>query len=193
MDKPLTQAPDSTVGRRTHRRRITLLAGLLALVGLLCWSQWRALASTKDTYATALRQLDQMRIDKERIEKLRRTPRTATSRTRPNEELLAQIEQSLEAAGIDRAKWHDSVPQPAVRLPRSDYKRMTTRLYFEAITVKQLAAFAHHLQSSDPTLHVSAVNLTNRHTDRPDFDVDLAVSYLVYAPQEGRQTSHGLP
>lgn len=165
------------------RQRLILLAGLLALAGLALWFQSRALASTRDTHATALRRLDQMRTDAQRIKTLRQTPKSAASRTRANEELLAQVERSLAAADIDRTHWHDSIPQPPIRLPNSDYKRLTTHLYFESVTLRQLATFGHNLQARDPTLHISALNLTNRHPDNPTYDADLAVSYLVYAPR----------
>lgn len=166
-------------------RRTILFGGMLIAACLLGWLQWRAYGSTQDTYAAALRQLNQMRTDAGRIKAQRHSPQAAVSRTRPNEELLGQVEQALSAAGIDRGKWHDSIPQPLVRLPKSDYKRLATRLYFEAVTLKRLAAFAHHLRLEDPTLRVSAVNLINRNTESPEFDVDLAVSYLVFAPREG--------
>jgi len=163
--------------------KTVLLAGLLAIACLLGFLQWRASASTQDSYMTALHQLDQMQADARRVGELRRTPHSAAGRRRPNEELLAQIEQALTAASIDRGRWHDSIPQPAARLPKGDYTRHTTRLYFEDITLKQLAAFTYHLQSNDPTLHLTALHLTNRRPESDVYSIDLAVSYLVYAPQ----------
>ena len=103
-----------------------------------------------------------MRADVLSIQRLQVAPRAAASRTRPNEELLDQVQQSISSAGIDRTQWHDSIPQPGVRVSGSDYKRLTTRLYFDSITLRQLAAFAYHLQANDPTLLVSAFNPTNR-------------------------------
>lgn len=167
-----------------QRQATAILAGLLAIACLVAWFQGRSLASTRDTHYTALRQLEQMSADAERIIALRQAPKSATSRRRANEELLAQIERALATAGIDRSQWHDSIPQPPIRLPNSDYKKLTTRLYFQAITPRQLAAFSHHLESTDPTLRLTALNLTNRHHDSPNYDIDLAVSYLVYAPQQ---------
>ncbi len=189
-DDPTLSTGDSTstISERTvrikTRQRTVILAGLLVVTAMLGWLERRALSSGQDTYATAERQLSQMRNDVTRIKILRATPQSAASRTRPNEELLAQVERALTAAGINRDHWHDSIPQPAARVPKSDYKQLTTRLYFESITPKQLATFAHHLQTDDPTLRISALNLTNRHPDTPEYDFDLAVSYLVYARQE---------
>ncbi len=53
----------------------------------------------------------------------------------------------------------------------------------DGVTLKQLAAFTHHLQSNDPTLHLAALHLTNRRPETDVYNTDLAVSYLVYAPQ----------
>ena len=191
MNGNSTGSPDSPVcerkgafGVESRTQVVAVLSGLLVVGCMMCWLQWRTLASMKDSYTTALLQLDQMRRNAGEIKALRQTPRTAVSRTRANEELLAQVEQSLSSAGIDRAKWHDSIPQPAVRLSRSDYKKLTTRLYFEAMNLNQLAAFVYHLQEGDPTLQISSVNLGNTRKDSLDYDVDLGISYLVYAPQE---------
>ena len=151
-------------------------------------SAFESIASVRDTRDTGVRQLEQMRLDAKRIAALRQAPHAAAIRTHPNEELLGQLERAL-AAAIDRSRWHNSIPQPPIRLPNSDYKKLTTRLYLETVTLKQLATFDHNLQSNDPALHVSAINLTKRHPDTPHFDLDLAVSYLVYAPQERSQTS----
>ena len=173
-------------GPEALRHRTTILVGLVAMAGLLGGLQWRALTSAKDTHAVARRQLDQMRLDAAQVKALRRAPQSAASRTRPNEVLLGQVERALNSAGIDRARWRDSVPQAPVRLPQSDYKQLSTRLYFEGLSLKQLAAFTHDLQTSDPTLHLSALTLANRHPDTKVYDIETAVSYLVYAPQDRR-------
>ena len=187
MTKTDSSSPDVAAPRHTtaSRHRSVLLSGLLIAACLFCWLERRALSSVRDTFATATHQLDQMRADVLSIQRLQEAPRAATSRTRPNEELLDQVQQALSSADIDRTKWHDSIPQPGVRVPGSDYKRLTTRLYFDSVTLRQLAAFVHHLQANDPTLRIAGLNLTSPHSDRPDFDVEVAVSYLVYAPTIG--------
>ena len=184
MNDPTVQRAGASARRRIAQQRATLLSAALVLVCLTYWLQWRDLGSVRHTHNTAVGQLKQMRADAGRILSLRQRPRAAAGRSRPNEELLAQIERSLAAAAIDRSKWHDSVPQPPARLPKSDYKRLTTRLYFEDITLRELAVFAHHLRAGDSTVSFSAIDLTNKRPDLPCYDVDLAVSYLVYAPQD---------
>lgn len=173
-------------GAREHdprSRRLLTLGGLVAVAALLAGLQWRALGSVEDTYQVAIAQLDQMREDIQVIRGLRQAPVTASSRARTNQELLAQVEQALSATGIDRAAWLDSVPQPPAQLPQSDYKRMTTRLYFEHLGLRQLTVFALELQRRDPTLMISAVNLSSREPESAAFDIELAVTYRVFAPQ----------
>lgn len=165
------------------RERLMLLAGVLALCVLLAGFQWRALGARAETHATLAVRLDQMRHDAERINALRDAPRSALSRSRPSDELLAQVEKALAAAGIDRGAWRDSVPAPAVPVPGSDYRRLTTRLYFEQVGLKQLASFAEALESADATLSVSAVNLRAREESSQLYDADVGVAYLLYAPK----------
>jgi hypothetical protein len=160
-----------------------LVVGLAVLIAaLLAWLQGRATASAADTFRVARNQLVQTRDDAQVIRQLRRTPMTAAARARTNQDLLAQVEKALAAAGVDRTLWQDSVPQPPTRIPNSDYLKVTTRLYFEDLTLQKVAAFSHHLRAVDPTLTVSAVGLSNRRGEGPGFDVELGVSYLVFAP-----------
>ena len=167
-------------------RRYILLAACFIVLFLAAWLQHRALASLADTHQVATQRLASMRSDAARILALKQAPRSAASRTRASEDLLAQIERSLGAAGIDRGCWHDSIPQPPTRIPQTDYKQFTTRIYLQSIALRDMAAFILHLQTADPTLRVSAIDLTNRDADGPNYDADLAVSYLVYSPDHNR-------
>ena len=90
-----------------QRQATAILAGLLAIACLVAWFQWRSLASARDTHDTALRQLEQMSADAERIIALRQAPQSATSRRRANEELLAQIEGAGEVRyrEFNRTEW----------------------------------------------------------------------------------------
>lgn len=160
-----------------------LLSGVLSLSLLLAWTQWRALASTRDTVDSSLTQLTTMKSDAERILALRKAPQAAVAQTRTSQELLHQVEKALSSANIDRSLWSDSVPQAVVRIPGTDYQRAGVRLYFGGVTLQQLTTFAHRLHSDDPTLNVSAVNLINRDQETSKFDVDLLVSYLVFSPK----------
>ena len=175
---------ESTDRGTALRSRSLLLVGGLALALLLCFLQWRGYASALDSRRAAVSQLERMRADAERIEKLRDAPRTAASRPRANEELLAQIEGALDRAGIARDQWRDSIPQPELRLPKSDYVRHATRIRLEGVSLRQLAAFAHHLQTADPTLWIESLTLTNRDRDTDRYDSEASVAYLVFAPTD---------
>ena len=173
------------IRRLTVRDRLLVLTAVVAIAGLWCWLEWRSLESARASVAGGLVQLSRMQADADAIIALRRKPVAAASRSRPNEELLAHVERSLGVAEIDHDKWRDSIPQPVSRRPGSDYRRHTTRIILSEVTLKQLAAFAHSLTADDPTLHASAITISNRKEESEHFDVDLAMSYLVFAPQAG--------
>lgn len=70
-----------------------------------------------------------------------------------------------------------------MRVAETDYRRMTTRIFLERITLQQLAAMSCHLREGDATLTLSEVSLTARGTTDASFDADVAISYLIYAPR----------
>ncbi len=177
--------------KRTFHR-VMLFTGLSVLLSGLGYLQWRSLASRKDAYRVAAAQLVQMQDDAREVLRLREIPKKAAPRTRTSQELLALVERSVDAVGIPRASWRDSLPQPAVRIPNADYKREATRISLERITLRQLAAFVYDLTTNDPTLQVPTLNLINRVPDKDTFDTDLAVAYLVFAPQ-AKGSAVGLP
>ncbi len=166
----------------TLQRPLTLFAAGLALVCLIGFLQWRSLRSMEDTLGVATAKLEQMRTDAAKIAQLSAAPRLAAGRTRPNDEFLAQIENALSTARIDRSHWQDSNPQPPRRLANSDYKLHATNVYLEDVGLQKLAVFVHALTELDATLTVTAINLTNRGAEKPGYDVDLSVAYRVYTP-----------
>ena len=59
-------------------------------------------------------------------------------------------------------------------------KKLTTRLYFENLTHRQITAFAHHLLAPDPSLTISSLRLhAPRQGDRTAWNIDVGVSYLI--------------
>jgi hypothetical protein len=157
---------------------------VLAIVALFTWFQWRTHASSQDTYSAAAAQLARMQADADRIRYLRTAPKSASARERGSEELLAGIETALREADINVSHWRDSIPQPPVRLPKSDYRLHGTRIYLDGLTLRELAAFTCHLERADASLSLSSLAITNREPDIPTYDADLAITYRVFAPGE---------
>jgi hypothetical protein len=171
---------------------LAILGGLNAILAVAAFSVWRGERSARDTYAKSLAQLSIMQLDASRILDLRAAPKKAAMRGRTNQELLAQLEAAVDAAGVSRDHWTESIPQPMVRLAKSDYKQQTTRCFFESVTLRDLATLTQRLQERDSTIQVSGLNLTNRQPEVPAFDAELAFSYLVYSPlqqQVGSQSA----
>jgi len=173
---------ESTKRHALLRSPLAILFGLNCLLLLALLGISRGQRSTQDTYNHALAQLANMKIDAARIVELRSAPQRAAMRTRSDQELLAQVEAAVDAAGVKRERWRESIPQPIVRLAKSNYKQQTTRCFFEGVTLRDLAKFANKLQAQDSTIRIGGINLTNREPESPAYDVDLSLSYLVYSP-----------
>ena len=122
-----------------------------------------------------------MQADARRIRALSTAPKRAAERRRANEELLAQIETALRRAGLPLDRWQDSVPQPAQQLANTQYRKLTTRLYFQNVRLEEVVAFAHHLVAADASLSISSIRLTAPgQPGNTDWHVDLSVTYLIY-------------
>jgi len=165
-----------------QRRRDRLLASALALALVWSYLQWRQCSSLRDTLDTAAARLRQMQTDAVAIQTLREAPKRATDRVRSSQELLGIVEQSLAAATIDRAQWQDSVPQPLRQIPSTPFRKATTKLYLDRLTMRQLAELTFDLQRRDPTLAVSGIDLGASGTDNGQYNVELVVSYLIFMP-----------
>jgi hypothetical protein len=128
-------------------------------------------------------QLERMSEDADNILRLRTVPRIAVERERPNDELLAEIRDAMERADIPEGHWIGNDPLPPVRIPQSPYKRLSTRIRFEALPLKGLVQFAFHLTRADPTLGISSLRLgAPRGGDDNTWDVDMTLNYLIYSP-----------
>lgn len=179
--------------RRPHSppRVLAALAMLFVLLSGFAVLQHSSLKSRRHTCAANAVSLDRMRVDAERICALRHSPQRASDRRRPNDELLAQIGTVLHEAAIPDRAWQDSVPQPPQRVPHQPYERLSTRLYFDGLTMSQVARLGHGLLEVDPTLTLSAMRISSeRLADQlgsardARWHVELSVSYLVYTSED---------
>ncbi len=171
------------------RRLLTLLASVLAMLALWCFLESRGAAQRKAGYRDLVAQTERMALDTQAIKALRNAPRLATERQRPNDELLQQVRDALEAAEIPSEHWIGNEPSAPVRVAKTPYKRLNTRLSLENVHLKRLVAFAHTLVAGDPSLTVSGLRVsTPRSTESDGWNVELAISYLIYSPYQ-RPTS----
>lgn len=171
-----------------------LRAPVVVPVLVLAASMWaffeRAeLASSRSTCHTQLAHLAAMQADAARIERLRAAPRQATDRQRPHDELAAQIEQAGQRAGLGATALASLWPETPQRLPQSDYPELTTRLGFEDVDLQKITAFAYHLQVLDASLQVTQLRLTAPRADTNHWDVELSITYSIYAPRGSASTS----
>jgi len=179
----MPNVPSPGITRFTTRIALPLSIGMLA--GVWCWIDGRSLKSKRSSYHTLLAQVQQMSADADRLTELRTAPRLAIERERPNDELLAEIRDSMAAADIPPERWVANDPSLPVRIPRSPYKRLTVGLSFEEINLRQLVQFAYHLTETDPALSIPHLRLlTPREQSGDTWDVNISLSYLIYSPYQ---------
>ena len=170
------------------KRRMTVVLSVCALLGTWCWVEARSLDSKRDSHQVMLAQTAQMNLDAERIGSLRAAPQLATERARPNDELLAEVRACLAAANVPLEHWIGNDPSPSVRVPRSPYKRLSVRLLFERLDLRQLVQFAYHLTEMNRALSIPYLRLFAPHDRQQDtWNVDMSVSYLIYSPCQERR------
>lgn len=167
-------------------KRLSPVAPALSTVGLasLCWfASARSLASTQDNYSTMHQQIKQMDADVREIERLKHAPQKATDRERANDELIAQVNAALDAAKISYEHWNDHTPYPAVRIPQTPYKRLSTRLSFTDLSLRELSTFLFSLIDADASLSLSQLHLSAPRTaDKENWNIDLTLSYYIFTP-----------
>ncbi len=179
----MSSAHSLTQGASTRRRAV--IVSVCLSLGLWCWLEGRALASAESSHGNLIAQVEHMAVDAGAIAALRTAPRQATEQKRPNDELLDEVRDSLKAASIPLERWVGNDPSLPVRVPKTPYKRFTVRLMFEDVTLRDLVRFAHHLTAVDPALSISNLRIhAPRESDTRVWNVDMSLSYLIYAPYQ---------
>ena len=173
----------NNAGLQDVKRPLVLVLGCCALLGAWCWIEASVLESRGSSYRSLVRQLEQMSVDSALVGSLQAQPRLATERERPNDELLAEIQQAMTVANIPASQWVGNDPIQPVRVSRSPYRRLAVRLTFEELTLRQLVQFACHLTEMDTALSIPRLRLSAPRGGRTDaWNVDLSLSYLIYSP-----------
>ena len=172
-----------------------LVALLLATLGLVCLITHRRASALERRHQTASRRVAQMLVDAEKVSRLQSAPRLAVDRRRPDDELIAQIQNALDDARISADRWLSTEPSAAMRVRGTAYQEVTTRLSLHAISLRQLANFVFALASDDASLRVAGLRLRQSRVRAADaWDADLAVTYYLYSPTSADgPPPHALP
>jgi hypothetical protein len=164
-------------------RGLMVTIGIAILAALLCWVETRGVSSACHSYVAMCSQVEQMQKDAARIASLRTQPQRAAERERPNDELIAQVRRALQAARISEERWIGNEPAIGVRISKTPYKKISTKLRFEGLEMRELVIFVHALIDRDQTLSISAVRLTESNDETSvRWNVDLTATYLIYSP-----------
>ena len=113
----------SAVTRYLDSRTRSILAPglLLVLSAAVCYAQWRSLASSRATYDVSIDRLATMQADADRITSLGSSPRQATDRKLPHDQLARHIEEACERGKIPMTALTRIRPEAPRRLRQSDY------------------------------------------------------------------------
>lgn len=167
----------------TPKGPLAIAVCVALLLGMWVWLEARSLASKHDSHAALVRQVEEMNADMLAVRQLRAAPRLATERQRPNDELLAEVRGAMERAKVPAERWVGHDPSRPVRLPRTPYKRLSTRLAFEEVTLQELVTLSFFLVKKNPALTVSSVRLSAPiAVKKKHWSAELTISYLIYAP-----------
>lgn len=165
------------------RTPLAIVVSGALLLGMWLWLETRSLASKHDSHAALVRQVEEMNADMLAVRRLRAAPRLATERQRPNDELLAEVRSAMDRSHMPAERWVGNDPSRPVRLPRTPYKRLSTRLAFEDVTLQELVTLSFFLVKHNPALRVSSVRLSAPVTAKAkNWSAELTVSYLIFAP-----------
>lgn len=162
---------------------ILIVTVALAASSLFAWQQRSRLESARSTYDTQFTRLGSLQADADRLVWLRNAPQRATDRRVPHDQLVAEIEQACDRASLQKTSLTSIWPETPRRLEQSDYQESSTRLSFERVDLKQVSAFVYHLQTIDPSLGASELQLTAPKANEASWDVELTVSYLLFSPR----------
>lgn len=173
------------VSTRAGAARRTALTGLVCLVVVLgAGREWHAARSARRAAEGLARRAAAMQADAAAIERLRAAPRLASEEARPNDDLMDEIREALEQAGVEAARWTRTDPGTAARLPKTPYLRLDTRLSLEGVSMRQTAAFVAALAAGNSALRATQLRLRAAGDEAEDiWHADVTISYLIYAPQ----------
>jgi len=100
------------------------------------------------------------------LAELRSREETVAAGRRPERDIIARVNATLDAAGLDRALFRNQIPEadaavpgPAGAVPR---RRQAVRLAIGPVTAAQLGAFLAEWRSAHPAWTPIAVDLTHR-------------------------------
>ena len=169
----------------TLRFRSLLLMAACALAMLFSVIQGKSASGQRSSYQDLFAQASQMQMDGAYLRAMVSAPRWAASRERPNDALLAQIQEGLEAAGIPTKDWIANEPHAPVRIPGSPYKKIAHSSLVRNMTMQQLASLVHHLTTRDPSLIVTQLRLMAAVDGEAErWDVTIVLAYYLYAPTQ---------
>lgn len=177
----------------SEQRRRSIIFGTLLLV-LVCAAAW-SYARYASARSLAERELDNARAAAALGDQIRQMQRQHTLRSGQelgDTQMTLLVQEAADAAGVDfdgvvQSIRHDD-PR---RVNGTPYQQKSSELRLRGITLEQLVRMLHHLETANPGLRATRMNLTDPSEGGPTvWNVEpLVLSYLIYAPPEGRRAA----
>lgn len=169
---------------RTRRMTIWLVVLSLLLVTVIfhMWTRYQT------AYGRALQAKEDLAASEyaiQRIQAIQDRPALASDREQLEAETTGRIEQAATEAGIRQESLAHINPQRPQRIGDSVYKHKPTQVLLRKVTLDQTVKMMHAFGGEDGLQPVSLRLSSPRRDDTgPLWDVELTLTYLIYAPPE---------
>ncbi|MFB3891186.1 MAG: hypothetical protein ACE15C_04090 [Phycisphaerae bacterium] len=171
------------------RRKLILMAALgVTLLLTAVWS-YQYMSGRREAAAAAQRDLADGRRMMGQIELASRMPAMAADRERLATETTSLIEQAARTAGIAPGSLRRISPEAPRRVGETVYKEKPTQVQLQAVSLKELVAFALAISGPQAGLNVDSMRLGIPREAGADgrWTAELVLTYLIYdPPQIGR-------
>lgn len=157
-----TAQTNGLITRPEHDTRLpNWLLGCLIVAGLFTtlWL-WNRYSNARDAASKSHRDVRQVSQWQQDIQRARNRPRIASASRETPDTVSRQVTEALTQAGVDSRKLLAIDPQPAVRIPRSDYQESLTLIRLRNLTLEEILDLCGRLASSQNGLTVRDLSLT---------------------------------
>ena len=169
--------------QQSKRWLLGAITGVLVLGVVFSYTQW----------AGAKHQADRARSERDavagllvQLDALGGRPELAADQSEHSEQLTRHIETVASQVGIAANQIDRVQSQPARRIDDGPYLRQPTQVQLHQVTLRELLALLHDLDTDGRTLQLDDLRLIAPHNQLvgPRWRAEFTVSHLIYQPAE---------
>lgn len=165
-----------------------LLIGVfyLGLIGLVLFSYFE-FRRRRESAVTASNTLELCRNLAHEINSLRNRPLFAALNVRSESELARRIDERKKKLGLPERSISRIQPQSPQRIGETEYKRQTTSLELQGVTLRDLTLLLTSLVKDDPELQITSLRLiaprNSKEASAELWRVEVTLTYLIFSPK----------